>query len=86
MIHRVKFVAISIGSTEGQVAIIPLDESNEANARLIAAAPELLEAVDIAIAVLEHSLKWAKKNSELWKYEHAAIVRLHAAAAKATAA
>ena len=58
---------MSIGSIEGQVAIIPLDESNEVNARLIAAAPEMLEAVNIAIAALEHSLKWAAENSELWK-------------------
>jgi hypothetical protein len=34
-----KFEALSVGTRKGQVAIIPLDESNEANARLIAACP-----------------------------------------------
>lgn len=38
-----EFKALSVGTSRGQVAIIPLDESNVANARLIAAAPELLE-------------------------------------------
>lgn len=39
------FTAISIGVKEGQIALVPLDESNEANANLIASAPELLEAL-----------------------------------------
>lgn len=41
-----RFNALSVGTVKGSVAIIPLDESNEANARLIAAAPELLEALE----------------------------------------
>ena len=35
------FKAVSIGTSTGQVALIPLDESNMANARLIAAAPKM---------------------------------------------
>jgi hypothetical protein len=85
-IHPLHFGAMSIGSTEAQVAIIPLDESNEANARLIAAAPEMLEAINIAIAALEHSLNWVAENSELWKDGHAAITIIRATAAEATAA
>jgi hypothetical protein len=40
-IGRTKFKALIIGTSKGQVAIIPLDESNTDNARLIEAAPGL---------------------------------------------
>ena len=40
-----KFKALSIGNIHGQIAIIPLDESSEANAKLIAAAPDMAEAL-----------------------------------------
>jgi hypothetical protein len=43
-----KFKAVSVGTKSGQVAIIPLDESNEHNAKLIAAAPDMLEALEYA--------------------------------------
>jgi hypothetical protein len=39
------FSALSIGTEKGSVAIIPLDESSFANAKLISAAPELLAAL-----------------------------------------
>lgn len=47
-INGVFFEALSIGSLAGQIAIVPLDESSEVNARLIAAAPDLLVACEIA--------------------------------------
>jgi hypothetical protein len=40
-----QFDAVSVGTKHGTVALIPLDESNEANARLIASAPDLLDAL-----------------------------------------
>lgn len=40
------FEAISIGTKDGQVAIIPLDESSEENANFVAAAPDLLYALE----------------------------------------
>ena len=43
-LNLVNFKALSIGSSLGaQIAIIPLDESNRANACLIKAAPNLLK-------------------------------------------
>lgn len=39
---------ISIGTKDGQVALIPLDESNHKNALLIAAAPEMLQTLETA--------------------------------------
>lgn len=43
---QIEFQALSVGTAKsGSAAIIPLDESNIENARLIAAAPELLEAL-----------------------------------------
>lgn len=47
-----QFEGLSIGTDSGQIAIIPLDESNEANAQLIAAAPELLHCLKMARAWL----------------------------------
>lgn len=41
-IGKMQFEALSIGDVRGQIAIIPLDESNRDNARLIASAPDLL--------------------------------------------
>ena len=41
----VQFVALSVGTPQGQVAIVPLDESSRENAHLIAAAPALLAAL-----------------------------------------
>ena len=49
-----QFEGLSIGTDNGQVAIIPLDESNEANAQLIAAAPELLEACIFILDGMEY--------------------------------
>ena len=40
-----QFEALSVGTKNGQVAIVPLDESSRENARLIAAAPDLLAAL-----------------------------------------
>ena len=40
-----RFDALSVGTKNGSVALIPLDESNMENARLIAAAPYMLEAL-----------------------------------------
>ena len=43
------FTALSVGSDNGrgaQMAIIPMDESNQANGYLIAAAPEMYEALN----------------------------------------
>ena len=37
---------LSVGTRSGQIAAIPMDESNVENARLIAAAPDLLEALE----------------------------------------
>lgn len=44
-IGALTFVALSVGTSSGQVAIIPMDESNRANATLIAAASDLYEAL-----------------------------------------
>ena len=64
---RDKFYALSVGTALGSVAIIPLDESNEANARLVAAAPELLEALRVAEKALIDSF-------ECFKSEHGPIL------------
>lgn len=40
-----EFEALSIGTTSGQIAIIPLDESNEANAKFIVRACNTHEAL-----------------------------------------
>lgn len=45
-INALEFDALSVGTSNGQVAMIPLDESNRANANLIAAAPDLLRALE----------------------------------------
>ena len=37
----------------GQIAAIPMDESSMANAHLIAAAPDLLEALEVALLKME---------------------------------
>jgi len=37
----IRFEALSVGNEQGQIAIIPLDNSNEFNARLISYAPVL---------------------------------------------
>ena len=44
-----RFPALGIGTNTGGVAIIPLDESNNANAKLIAAAPDMLEALILEV-------------------------------------
>lgn len=44
-IGGITFEALSVGTRNGQVAIIPLDESNRDNATLISAAPILLNAL-----------------------------------------
>jgi hypothetical protein len=44
-IGGITFEALSVGTWGGQVAIIPLDESNRDNANLIVAAPKLLNAL-----------------------------------------
>lgn len=48
----VRFEAISIGGGEdnNQMAIVPLDSSSIANARLIASAPELLAALEAMLS------------------------------------
>lgn len=43
------FEALSIGTAKGQIAIIPLDESNKFNGVLMAAAPKMLHALRMAI-------------------------------------
>lgn len=45
-INGLEFEALSVGGANRQMAIIPLDESNIDNANLIAAAPEMLEAIE----------------------------------------
>jgi hypothetical protein len=50
---KTQFDALSVGTHNGQVAIVPLDESNERNARLIAAAPDLLAALRDLLAKIE---------------------------------
>lgn len=45
---------VSIGTYKGQVALIPLDESNMDNARLICAAPNLLDAMGEILDVLSN--------------------------------
>lgn len=54
-----KFEALSVGTLGTQIAIIPLDLSNEANARLIAAAPDLLEAAEKALELFPNQLKFS---------------------------
>jgi hypothetical protein len=44
-IGGITFEALSVGTRNGQVAIIPLDESNRDNANLIVSAPKLLNAL-----------------------------------------
>ena len=48
----VDFEAMSVGCDGGQMALIPLDESNEANAHLIAAAPEMYKELEKAAILL----------------------------------
>lgn len=58
-IGHMQFDALSVGTESGQVAIIPLDESNRANAELIAQAPEffrLLRSARCAIAYLSQDI------------------------------
>lgn len=51
---KIDFDALSVGLPNGgpQVAIIPLDESSAEKARLVAAAPELLDALKDAAEVI----------------------------------
>ncbi len=44
-----QFEAVSIGTKQGQVAIIPLDESSLANGQLITAAPDMCELLDAMV-------------------------------------
>ena len=80
---------VSIGTSTGQVAAIPMDESNMANAYLIAAAPELLEAAETALDVLENALddivdhskaspSLAKKRADAKRKLRMAIAKAHA--------
>jgi len=50
-----EFEALSIGTDSGQVAIIPLDESNIDNAHLIVAAPGLLRELERMVEYYRHS-------------------------------
>lgn len=52
-IGKNKFKAVSIGTGSGQVAIIPLDESNLDNAKLITAAPDMAEALKNIVSALD---------------------------------
>lgn len=45
-INALEFEALSVGTARAQVAIIPLDDANRATASLIAAAPDLLIALE----------------------------------------
>ncbi len=47
-----QFEAVSIGTKQGQIAIIPLDESSLANGQLISAAPEMYKALTKCLKVL----------------------------------
>jgi len=72
-----RFDALSVGTVDGSVAIIPLDESNVDNAQLIAVAPEML-------AELRNVLEWTRiEKIPLRAQEIASIERV---IAKATGA
>ena len=76
------FWALSIGggARSTQVALIPLDESNEANAHLIAAAPELLEAAEEAH---EWFRRFTRNSETVYEDESRMLVLLEAAIEKA---
>jgi hypothetical protein len=46
-----------VGTDEVTIYDVPLTRQTEANARLIAAAPELLQLVEVAVCAI-HSLHW----------------------------
>lgn len=68
-INALEFDALSIGTRNGQIAMIPLDESNIANARLIAAAPELLAELEKLVGACNLNstayLRSCKRDAEL---------------------
>ena len=56
------FEAISIGTKNGQVALIPLDESKETNAKLIVKAPETKKQRDELLEALINITRVYKKG------------------------
>lgn len=60
----VEFDAMSVGKQTGQIAIIPLDESNEKNGRLIAGVPVMYAAL-AQIALYQGSDYPADKCAEI---------------------
>lgn len=83
-LKKLEFDALSIGADNGQVAIVPLDESNEANARLIAAAPELLEAAEEMVSLIHQADPLGvSRASGLYQWIREATEKLRAAIAKA---
>lgn len=72
-----KFQALSVGRDDlGSIAIVPMDESNMANARLIAVSPDMYEALEDIVAMCKKHL-WPcpdKPNSDWAKVEKAEAV------------
>jgi len=53
-----KFKALSVGEEGKQIAIVPLDSSNQKNAQLIEAAPELLNLLKDIRDIIDTSEEW----------------------------
>lgn len=64
---RIKLIDFNDGTYEGTLAIVQTEES-EANAHLIAAAPDLLEALQEVVAISD-------RKHEAWDKAHAAIAK-----------
>ena len=61
----VTFEALSVGKDEGQMALVPLDESNAANAHLIAAAPEMYGECEASLAFLEDDSRSPRRRAAM---------------------
>ena len=80
------FIYAGEGYSQRQIATVngPQDEKGEANARLIAATPELLEALKHAENALADYVPTIEKTGAALNYGHHVIKMAKAAIAKAT--
>lgn len=54
-----EFEALSIGTDKGTVCLVPLDESNEDNAKLLVKTPDLLSALRKDLEMFRHYRDWS---------------------------